>query len=99
VKQEKVKWGVPWGSVDRAKKVIPGMQQGEWSEIAAMRRGILTGQGCCEETGITEGVRVIEEMLADTEIAAVYNPRPNHLNCHGQASGGGGETRSVGEKP
>ena len=36
VKQDKVKWGVLGVASIATKKVIPGMQKGEWSEIAAI---------------------------------------------------------------
>ena len=36
VKQGKVKWGVLGVASIATKKVIPGMQKGEWSEIAAI---------------------------------------------------------------
>jgi hypothetical protein len=40
LKPRKVKWGVLGAASIAVRKVIPGMQKGEWSEIAAIALGI-----------------------------------------------------------
>src|SRR2546430_7898547 len=81
VKQEKVKWGVLGAASIATKKVIPGMQKGEWSEIAAIAsRDLNKAREAAKKLGIPKAYGSYEEMLADTEIEAVYNPLPNHLH-------------------
>ena len=78
---EKVRWGV-LGTADIAvKKVIPAMQSGEWSEISALAsRNGATARLKADELGIAKAYGSYEELLADPEIEAIYNPLPNHLH-------------------
>jgi len=57
------------------------MQAGEWSEIAAIAsRDLQRAQGAAEQFGIAKAYGSYEELLADPEIEAIYNPLPNHLH-------------------
>jgi len=79
--QGKVKWGVLGVAVIAVKKVIPGMQKGEWSEIAAIAsRDSRKAENAAHELGIAKAYGSYEALLADTEIEAIYNPLPNHLH-------------------
>src|SRR6267154_5664497 len=81
VKQGKVKWGVLGAASIATRKVIPGMQQGEWSEIAAIAsRDLKKAKDVAKKLGIAKAYGSYEELLADEEIEAVYNPLPNHLH-------------------
>jgi predicted dehydrogenase len=81
VKQEKVKWGVLGAASIATKKVIPGMQKGEWSEIAAIAsRDLKKAEDVARKLGIPKAYGSYEALLADKEIAAIYNPLPNHLH-------------------
>src|SRR6267143_215935 len=81
VKQGKVKWGVLGVASIATKKVIPGMQKGEWSEIEAIAsRDLKKAKEAARKLGIRKAYGSYEELLADTEIEAVYNPLPNHLH-------------------
>src|SRR5712671_8032766 len=81
VNQDKVKWGVRGVAGIAVKKVIPGMQKGEWSEIAAIAsRDSRKAERAAKSLGIPKAYGSYEELLADTEIEAVYNPLPNHLH-------------------
>src|SRR6267154_964714 len=81
VKQGKVKWGVLGVASIATKKVIPGMQRGEWSEIAAIAsRDLKKAKDAAKKLGIAKAYGSYEELLADEEIEAVYNPLPNHLH-------------------
>src|SRR5881396_308178 len=76
----KVKWGVLGAASIATKKVIPGMQKGEWSEIAAIAsRDLKKAKDAARKLGIAKAYGSYEELLADPEIEAVYNPLPNHL--------------------
>ncbi|HEX8766404.1 MAG TPA: Gfo/Idh/MocA family oxidoreductase [Candidatus Acidoferrum sp.] len=78
---KKVKWGVLGAAAIAVKKVIPAMQKGEWSEIVAIAsRDSRKAQDAAAELGIPKAVGSYEELLADPEIEAIYNPLPNHLH-------------------
>jgi len=63
------------------RKVIPGMQAGEWSEVAAIAsRDSAKGEAAARKLGIAKVYGSYEEVLADSEIEAVYVPLPNHLH-------------------
>lgn len=80
-KQGKVKWGVLGVASIAVRKVIPGMQSGEWSEIAAIAsRDAAKGHAAAQKLGIAKVYGSYEELLADTDIEAVYIPLPNHLH-------------------
>jgi predicted dehydrogenase len=77
----KVKWGVLGFASIARRKVIPAMQVGEWSEIAGIAsRDLQKAQGAAEQFGIAKAYGSYEELLADPEIEAIYNPLPNHLH-------------------
>jgi predicted dehydrogenase len=79
--QRKVKWGVLGAANIALKKVIPGMQQGEWSEITGIAsRDLKKAQEAARSLGIAKAYGSYEELLADPEIEAIYNPLPNHLH-------------------
>jgi predicted dehydrogenase len=79
--KQKVKWGVLGVASIATRKVIPGMQKGSWSEIAGIAsRDLKKAQDAARSLGIPKAYGSYEEMLADPEIEAVYNPLPNHLH-------------------
>ncbi len=76
---------VNWGIISTAKigreRVIPAMQQGKLSRIQAIAsRDLDTARKTANELGIPKAYGSYEELLADPEIEAVYNPLPNHLH-------------------
>jgi predicted dehydrogenase len=77
----KVHWGV-LGAADIAlKKVIPAMQRGQWTEISALAsRDGTKARRAADALGISKAYGSYEELLADPEIEAIYNPLPNHLH-------------------
>jgi len=77
----KVRWGVLGAAKIAIKKVIPGMQKGEWSEIAAIAsRDRGKAEQAARALGIPKAYGSYEELLADPEIEAIYNPLPNQLH-------------------
>jgi predicted dehydrogenase len=81
VNQSKVKWGVLGVAAIAVKKVIPRMQKGAWSEIAAIAsRDARKADGAAKSLGIPKAYGSYEALLADPEIEAIYNPLPNHLH-------------------
>jgi predicted dehydrogenase len=78
---EKVRWGVLGAAAIAVKKVIPAMQKSEWSEIAAIAsRDLGKAQEAARALGIPKAYGSYEELLADPEIEAIYNPLPNQLH-------------------
>src|SRR5258705_12134096 len=76
-----VKWGVLGAASIATRKVIPGMQKGEWSEIAAIAsRDLKKAEEAAAKLGIAKTYGSYDELLADGEIEAIYNPLPNHLH-------------------
>jgi predicted dehydrogenase len=61
--------------------VIPAMQRGEWSEIAAIAsRDLEKARGAAARLGIPKAYGSYDDLLADPDIDAVYNPLPNDLH-------------------
>jgi predicted dehydrogenase len=78
---KKVRWGVLGVANIAAKKVIPAMQKGERSEIVAIAsRSADRARQAAEELGIAKAYGSYEELVADAEVEAIYNPLPNHLH-------------------
>jgi predicted dehydrogenase len=77
----KVRWGILSTANIGTEKVIPAMQQGTYSEIVGIAsRDLAVAQTVAAELGIPKAYGSYEEMLADPEIEAIYNPLPNHLH-------------------
>ena len=77
----KVRWGVLSTAKIGTEKVIPAMQQGAHCDVIGMAsRNLESVQKTAQSLGIPKAYGSYEEMLADSEIDAVYNPLPNHLH-------------------
>lgn len=78
---KRVKWGVLSTASIGVRKVLPGMQLGQWSEIVAIAsRDGKKAEDIARKLRIPKAYWSYEELLADPEIEAVYNPLPNHLH-------------------
>lgn len=76
---------IRWGVLSTAKigtvKVIPAMQRGEFCEVTAIAsRDLARAKAAAEKLGLSRVYGSYEELLADPDIDAVYNPLPNHLH-------------------
>lgn len=76
---------VRWGQLSTAniglKKVLPGMMRSEHCEITAIAsRDLDRARAAAQTLGIPKAYGSYEELLADPEIDAIYNPLPNHLH-------------------
>jgi len=77
----KVRWGVLGAAKIAVTKVIPAMQRGEGCEISAIAsRDLDKAKRTAANLGIPKAYGSYEELLADPEIEAIYNPLPNHLH-------------------
>jgi predicted dehydrogenase len=62
-------------------KVIPAMQRGERTTVAAIAsRSLEKAAEAAKNLGIPDAFGSYEELLASSEIDAIYNPLPNHLH-------------------
>jgi predicted dehydrogenase len=76
-----VKWGVISTADIGVAKVIPGMLKSRELEVVAISsRRLRTAKEWAAKLGIPRAYGSYEEMLADPDIEAVYNPLPNHLH-------------------
>src|SRR5262245_29817275 len=77
----KVKWGILGVANIAVKKVIPAMQQSQWSEITAIAsRDLAKAKAAAEQLKMPRAYGSYEELLEDNEIEAIYNPLPNNLH-------------------
>jgi predicted dehydrogenase len=77
----KVRWGILSTAKIGLKKVIPGMQKGSWCEVAAIAsRDLSQAEDAARTLGIAKAYGCYEELLADPQIEAIYNPLPNQLH-------------------
>ena len=76
-----VKWGIISTANIGVAKVIPGMLKSKDLEVVAIAsRKLKPAREWAGKLGIPKAYGSYEEMLADPEIEAVYNPLPNHLH-------------------
>ncbi len=77
----KVRWGVLSTAKIGWEKVIPAMQKGEWCSIDAIAsRNIDSAKSWAGKLGIKKAYGSYEDLLADPDIEAIYNPLPNDLH-------------------
>jgi predicted dehydrogenase len=77
----KLRWGVLSTANIGIKKVIPGMQKGERISVDAIAsRDLNKAREAADALGIAKAYGSYEELLADPEIDAIYNPLPNQLH-------------------
>jgi len=79
--ERRIRWGVLGVARIAVDKVIPAMQQGELSEVTAIAsRDGDKAKSAAAQLGLAKAYGSYEELIADPEIDAVYNPLPNHLH-------------------
>ncbi len=77
----KIRWGVLSTAAIAQKKVIPAMQRGELTTITAIAsRGLAKAQQAARALNIPTAYGSYEELLADPNIDAIYNPLPNQMH-------------------
>jgi predicted dehydrogenase len=77
----KIRWGVLSTANIGVAKVLPAMQRGRLCEVTAIAsRELSKAQVTAKQLGIPKAYGSYEELLADPEIDAIYNPLPNHLH-------------------
>jgi predicted dehydrogenase len=77
----KLRFGVLSTANIGLKKVIPAMQKGERSTVVAIAsRDVAKAREAAKTLGIATAYGSYEELLADPNIDAIYNPLPNPLH-------------------
>jgi predicted dehydrogenase len=77
----KLRWGVLSTANIGLMKVLPAMQQGQYTTVTAIAsRDIVRARKAASALGIEKAYGSYEELLADPEIDAIYNPLPNQLH-------------------
>jgi len=78
---KRVRWGVLSTAAIGLKKVIPAMQQGRHTTVTAIAsRDHAKAKSAAAALGIATTYGSYEELLADPNVDAIYNPLPNHLH-------------------
>jgi predicted dehydrogenase len=78
---DKVKWGILGAAGIARKHVVPAMSDCELSEVTAVAsRSLAKSQEFAKQFSIPKAYGSYEELIADPEIEAIYNPLPNHLH-------------------
>src|SRR3954467_3059160 len=77
----KLRWGVLSTAAIGLKKVIPAMQLGQYTTVTAIAsRDLGRAREGAQQGGIEKAYGSYEELLADPEVDAIYNPLPNQLH-------------------
>jgi predicted dehydrogenase len=77
----KIRWGVLSTAKIGLTKVLPAMQKGELTTIAAISsRSLESARKAAASLNIPKAYGSYEELLADPDIDAIYNPLPNDLH-------------------
>ena len=77
----KIHWGILSTAQFGVNTSVPAMQQGKYSVVSALAsRNLASAQSAAKRLTIPKAYGSYEELLADPEIDAIYNPLPNHLH-------------------
>lgn len=78
---KKIRWGVLGAANIAINKVIPAMQASEFCEIAAIAsRSSENASRAAGSLNVSKSYGSYDDLLADKEIDAIYNPLPNDLH-------------------
>ncbi|KKB12290.1 NAD-binding protein [Devosia geojensis] len=80
-KSDKIRWGILSTANIGMTKVTPAIQKSAHSEVVAIcSRNAEQARAAADKLGIPKAYGSYEELLADPDIDAIYNPLPNHLH-------------------
>jgi predicted dehydrogenase len=78
---DKVRWGVLSTAKIGRKQVIPATQGSQFGMVTAIAsRDLARAKATAAELGIEKAYGSYQELLADPNVDAIYNPLPNHLH-------------------
>jgi predicted dehydrogenase len=97
---KKLRWGVLSTAAIGIRKVLPAMQQGQYTTVTGIAsRDLGKAQAAAAALGIAKAYGSYEELLADPEIDAIYNPLPNQLHVPWTIKAAGAGKHVLCEKP
>ncbi len=97
---EKLRWGVLSTANIGLKKVLPAMQKGQFSTVDAIAsRDLAKARKAADALGIPKAYGSYEELLADPDIDAIYNPLPNQMHVPWTAKAAEAGKHVLCEKP
>ncbi len=95
-----VNWGILSTAKIAVRKVIPAMLKGRLGRVSAIAsRDRDRARAGAQELGISKAYGSYEELLADPDIEAIYNPLPNHLHVPWSAKAARAGKHVLCEKP
>lgn len=75
------RWGILGAASIALRTVIPATQRSRTGRVEAIAsRTLAKAQAAASQSGVAKAYGSYEELLADPDIDAVYNPLPNHLH-------------------
>jgi predicted dehydrogenase len=81
IRMAKVRWGILSTANIGMTKVNPAIQKGQYCEIVAIAsRDRQAAEQAAHQLGVAKAYGSYEELLADPDVDAIYNPLPNHLH-------------------
>jgi predicted dehydrogenase len=97
---KKLRWGVLSTANIGIKRVLPGMQHGDYTSVDAIAsRDLARAKEAAAALGIPKAYGSYEELLADPEIDAIYNPLPNQMHVPWTAKAAEAGKHVLCEKP
>jgi predicted dehydrogenase len=97
---KKLRWGVLSTANIGLKKVLPAMQQGRFTTVDAIAsRDLKKSKEAAAILGIPRAYGSYEELLADPDIDAIYNPLPNQFHVPWTAKAAEAGKHVLCEKP
>ena len=78
---EPVRWGILGAANIAVNKVVPAMRSSRLARtVAIASRDLTKARAAASALGIARAYGSYEELLADPDVEAIYNPLPNHLH-------------------
>jgi predicted dehydrogenase len=78
---KKVNWGILSTAKIGREKVIPALQRSTWGHAGAIAsRSLASAQATADALGIPAAYGSYEDLIADPQIEAIYNPLPNDMH-------------------
>jgi predicted dehydrogenase len=97
---KKLRWGVLSTANIGLRKVIPAMQKGQFTSIDAIAsRDLAQARKAAHALGIPTAYGSYEELIADPNIDAIYNPLPNQMHVPWTAKAAEAGKHVLCEKP
>jgi len=97
---KKLRWGVLSTASIGLRKVLPAMQHGQYTTVDAIAsRDLARAKEAAARLGIPRAYGSYEELVADPEIDAIYNPLPNQMHVPWTAKAAEAGKHVLCEKP